>query len=247
MADDDTKIDGSPAEAAGMSAEDIIEKANKHTDEQLLEMIPQLEAALENDDGKDGEKVTKQDDKTGEDDGNKDIDPELIKSVTEKISKQLEEKFGATLEEIDKFKAEQEKQSIKQTVDRASEIFDSASKEFPVFGKTEELPKFTSGRLKGQFIQSSPEMKARLEVLRYAQPFIAEGANIDNAMKYALATYKGLNLEKESQRKVIRDLKKHETKLSGARVGRETKKKFVDTREEIIDEIRQMQRAAGVD
>ena len=103
----------SAAEAAGMSPEDIIAFADKHTDEQLMEMIPTLEASLEKaDDDKDDE-ATKQDDKKDKDVGNKDIDPEIVKSITEKISKQLEDKFGATLEEIDKFKAHQEEQSTK--------------------------------------------------------------------------------------------------------------------------------------
>lgn len=237
------------AEAAGMSKDDIIAMADRHTDEELMDKIPELEAALKSvDENKEekNKKDAKQDDKQNKDDS-KDIDPELVKSVTEKISKQLEEKFGTTLEEINKFKANQEEQSNKQTLDRASKILDEASKEFPVFGKTDELPKWPSGRLKGQLIQTSPEVKARLEVLRYADAFISQGADIDNAMANALATYKGLHLEKELERKQIRDLKNHEQKLSGARVGRETKKKHADTRDEIIDDIKQMQREAGVD
>ena len=180
-------------------------------------------------------------------DKNKDIDPKLVESITEKLSKQLEEKFGATLEQIDEFKAHQEKQSAQQTVDQAEKLFDEASKESPVFGKTDELSRFPSGRLEGQLIATSPEMKARLEVLRYAGAFMNQGANIDDAMANALATYKGLHLEKESQRKAIRDLKQHQTTLSGARIGKETKKKYADTREEIIDDIKQMQRDAGIE
>jgi len=235
------------AEAAGMSPTDIVAFADKHTDEQLIEMIPTLKASLEEPDNKGNDKVTKQDDKTDKTDDNKDIDPELVKSITEKISKQLEEKLGTTLEEINKFKAHQEEQSNKQMVDTASKRFDEASKEFSVFGKTDELPKFPSGRLAGQLIPTSPAMKARLEVLSYADAFMSKGADIDNAMTNALATYTGLHLGKELERKQDRDLKKHETKLSGARIGKETKKKFADTREEIIDDIRQMQRVAGVD
>ena len=136
---------------------------------------------------------------------------------------------------------------MKETVDKASKFLDDAAKEFPVFGKTDELPRFPSGRLAGQLIPTSPEMKARMEVLRYADSFIGSGADVDDAMAKALATYKGLHLEKESHRKVIRDLKNHEVKLSGARTGKETKRKYVDSRDEIIDEIRQMQRAAGIE
>ena len=234
------------AEASGMTKEDIIAMADKHTNEELIEMIPALKASLE-DDGKDGDdEDTKQDDKKDKEVDNENVSPELINSITAKISKQLEEKFGATLEEINKFKADQEERANKQAIDTASKIFDKASEEFPVFGKTDELPKFTSGRLAGKLIMTSPAMKARLEVLRYADAFRGSGANIDDAMANALATYKGLHLEKELERKQVRDLKSRETKLSGARVGKETKKKYADSREEIIDEIKQLQRAAGV-
>jgi len=235
------------AEAAGMSKEDIIAMADKHTDDELLEMIPTLEDALkepekDKNENKDGDEDNKKDDnETNE------VDPKLIEEITEKISKQLEEKFGTTLEQINKFKASQEEQSTKQTVDRASKLLDEASKEFPVFGKTDELPKFPSGRLQGQLIPTSPEMKARMEVLRYADAFMSQGAGIDDAMANALGTYKGLHLEKELERKQVRDLKNHEKKLSGARIGRETKNKFGSSRDKIIDGIRQRQRAAGVD
>jgi hypothetical protein len=236
------------AEASGMTPEELIAFADKHTNEELIAMIPALQASLETaDDGKGDDKVTKQDDDKDNDVDNKDIDPEMVKSITEKISKQLEEKFGATLKEIDDFKAYQQEQSNKQTVDTASKILDEAAKEFPVFGKTDELPRFPSGRLAGQLIPTSPAMKARLEVLKYADAFIASGADIDNAMANALATYKGLHLEKELERKQVRDLKNHEKKLSGAHTGHETKKKYADTRSEIIDDIRQMQRAAGIE
>jgi len=235
------------AEAAGMTAPEIIAFADKHTDEELMEMIPTLESSLEDGNKKDDDdKGDKQDDKTDKDVDDKEIDPELIKSVTDKISKQLEEKFETTLEQIDKFKAYQEEQSTRQAVDTVSKLFDEASKEFPVFGKTEELSRFPSGRLKGQLIPTSPEMKARDEVLGYADAFMSKGANIDNAMANALATYKGLHLAKELERKQVRDLKKHETTLSGARVGRETRKKYADSREEIVDDIKRMQRNAGV-
>ena len=238
------------AEAMGMTPSEIIKHADTHTDEELIEEAGAImqklkeldEAAAEVDD-----KVTKQDDKTDKDADNKDIDPELVKSITEKISKQLEEKFSTTLEEINKFKAYQENQLDIQNVKAASKFFDEASKEFPVFGKTDELPKFPSGRLAGQLIPTSPAMKARLEVLRYADSFIQSGSDRDTALANGYATYKGLHLEKELERKQVRDLKSHETKLSGARTGRETKKKFADARDEIIDDIRQMQRAAGIE
>jgi hypothetical protein len=237
----------SAAEAAGMTPEDIIALADGYTDKELIELIPYLEQSLENKDDT-NDKVNKDVNKT-DDKVNKDVDKntELEKEIVDKISKQLEEKFGTSLKEINEFKAHQEEQSKIRAVDTVSKILDSASKDFPIFGKTDELPRFASGRLAGQLIPNSPALKARLEVLRYADAFMSQGANIDNAMSIALGTYKGLHLEKELERKLVQDLKRHETKLSGARVGRELKNKHVDTRDEIIDEIRQIQRAAGID
>jgi hypothetical protein len=235
------------AEASGMTPAEIIDFANGRTNEELLEMIPYLQPSPGKDDIKVDDKVVMQDDKAKKDNDSKTIDAELETKIAEKIAKQLEEKFGASLEEIEKFKAHQKEQAEKQTSATVSKIFDEASKEFPVFGKTDELPKFPSGRLAGQWIPTSPAMGARLEVLRYADAFMSKGADIDNAMVNALGTYKGLHLEKELERKQVRDLKNHETKLSGARIGRETKNKYADTRDEIIDDIRQRQRAAGID
>lgn len=241
------------AEASGMTQNDIIKYADSHTDEELIEEAAAITEALkvldevETDNDKSDDKVDKQDNKTDKDNDNEDIDPKLIESITEKISKQLEEKFGATLKDIDKFKADQEEQSNKQTIDTASKLFDEASKESPVFGKTDELPRFPSGRLAGQLIPTSPAMKARLEVLKYAGSFMGSGLGIDGAMENALATYKGLHLTKEVERNVIKNLKAHERTLSGARVGKETKKKYADSRDEIIDDIRQMQRESGID
>jgi len=233
------------AESAGMTPSEIIAFADGHTNAELIELIPYLQEKQDTTqiDGK----AVEQEDKTKKDDDDKTIDADLEAKIAEKIAKQLEEKYGISLEEIKEFKAHQKEQADKNTNAIVSKFFDDASKEFPVFGKTEELPKFPSGRLAGQWIPTSPAMKARLEVVRYADTFVKNGTDIDDAMKYAYATYKGLHLGKELERKQVRDLKKHETKLSGARIGKETKKKFADTREEIIDDIRQMQRVAGVD
>jgi hypothetical protein len=242
------------AEKAGMTPAEIVQFADAHANEELLELIPSLLAAVEPaddsadkaDDAKDKTVVADKD--TAEDDKEESkIDPATLDAITEKISKQLEEKFGATLKDIETFKASQEEQSTHKMVETVSKKFDEAFKEFPVFGKTEELPKFPFGKLAGQLIPTSPAAKARMEVLKYADAFMKVGANIDNAMDDALATYKGKHLGKELERKLIKGLKGHETKLSGARTGKETTKKYADTREEIIDEIRQMQKAAGLE
>ena len=241
------------AEKAGMAPAEIVQFADEHTNEELLELIPALLESIESKDdalvdkpvdAKDA--VIAKDKGAGDDKDTDKIDPDVVTAITEKISKQLEEKFGATLKDIETFKAHQEEQSTLKAVETVSKKFDEAFKEFPVFGETSKLPKFPSGKLAGQLVPTNPAVKARMEVLKYADAFMKTGANIDNAMDDALATYKGKHLTKEMERKLVKDLKGHESKLSGARTGKETTKKYADTREEIIDEIRQMQQAHGL-
>mgnify|MGYP001571359994 CR=1 FL=1 len=241
------------AEKAGMAPADIIQFADAHSNEELLELIPALLEANKSEDvvadkvGDIKDKVvTEVKEDKGDDEATDKIDPDIVTAITEKISKQLEEKFGATLKDIETFKAHQEEQSTLKAVETVSKKFDEAFKEFPVFGETSKLPKFPSGKLAGQLVPTNPAVKARMEVLKYADAFMKMGANIDNAMDDALATYKGKHLTKEMERKLVKDLKGRESKLSGARTGKETTKKYSDTREEIIDEIRQMQQAQGL-
>lgn len=242
------------AEKAGMTPGEIVKYADGHTDAELLELAsemlrliePKQEVKPESKPQVD-KKSDKGDDKNTDEESDEEIDSDIVAKITDKISKQLEEKFSATLKDIETFKASQEEQSVRKTTEAVSKKFDEAFKEFPVFGKTEELPKFPSGKLAGQFVPTSPAMKARLEVLKYAGTFMKSGANVDNAMDDALATYRGKHLTKEMERNLVKDLKRHESKLSGARIGKETAKKYADTREEIIDEIRQLQKAHGLE
>jgi hypothetical protein len=232
------------AEAYGMTPEQIQEFANTRTNAELLELVPVFK---DMGNGLVDDKVV--DDKVvdDKDKGNNVIDPEVEKALVEKITKDLSEKFGVSLEEIQEFKKSQQNQASQLQYNRACEKFDEAAKEFPIFGKTDELPKFTTGRLAGRPVPTSPAMKARLEVSKYADGFIGMGQSIDEAMENGLATYRGKHLTKDIERNLIKDLKRHEQKLSGSRTGKEVKRKFTDSREEMIDEIRQLQRAAGVD
>ena len=254
VVDDDTGIDpelagtdipdefSEAAEAYGMTAEQIQEFANTRNNEELLELVPVFK---DMGNGSVDDKVV--DDKVVDDKDKLGVDDETVKNIMEKITKDLSEKFGVSLEEIQEFKKSQQNQASQLQYNRACEKFDEAAKEFPVFGKTDELPKFTTGKLAGRPVPTSPAMKARLEVSKYADGFIGMGQSIDEAMENGLATYRGKHLTKEIERNLIKDLKRHEQKLSGSRTGKEVKRKFTDSREEMIDEIRQLQRAAGVD
>jgi hypothetical protein len=238
----------SAAASAGMSEQDIIDFANERTNEELLELIPYLRDGVEEpveeliEEPVVEEPVVEEVPKDGTPDPS-----ELEQQITERITKELMEKFGDTLEDINQFKEHQAEKEAEQMKGIALKRFDEASERFPIFGKTEELPKFTAGKLAGQPIPTSPAMKARLEVCKYADAFMGLGQNIDEAMDNALATYKGKHLEKDLERNLIKDLKRHESKLSGSRTAREVKRTYADSREEMIDEIRQMQQAAGKD
>ena len=236
------------AEAAGMTPEEIVKIANRNTDEQLMELIPSLEDAVarlkesDKDDGaKEDTKKETQDEKT------KTEQEKIEQEVAERIEKQLAEKYGTSLEEIKQLKADRESEKAYRNFDFAMKKIDGLSKEFPILGKMEELPKFESGALKGQIIPTHPAVKARMELVSYADAFIGRGQTIEDAMDNAIATYKGKHLTKELERNLIKDLKNHETNLSGPRTSKVTRKTYANTREEIEDEIRQMQRAAGVD
>ena len=214
-----------------------------------MEMVPFLQESLGADTDADTDEDNTDDSKDTEikevsENTGKDEDTQaLIDQITAKVKADL----GVSLDDINSFKEQQVAQQEKQMLETDNRKFDEAAKDFSIFGKTEELPRFTTGRVKGQFIPTSPAYKARMEVVKYADAFMGKGNSVEDAMDLALATYAGKNFRTEMERSVIRDLKNHERNLSGSRVGKETKKQHVGSRDEIIDEIRQMQRTAGIE
>ena len=231
------------AEEMGMTSAEIVAIADTHTDEQLLEMVAFLKESMSIDDSDDEDKTVDEKPESKKKEEEKTETQELIDQAVAKIKEEL----GVGLDEINEFKSQQAAQQEQRTLETANRKFDEAAKEFPIFGETEKLPRFTTGRLKGQFIPTSPAFKARMEVIKYADAFMSAGNSVEEAMDLALNTYKGMNLRTETERSVIKDLKQHEQNLSGVRTGKETKTKHADSREEIIDEIRALQRKAGVE
>jgi len=179
---------------------------------------------------------------------------ELIEQIPH-LQKQVEtetktEKTGSTEEkkqEFEELQVERQKQKDLNIWNTANKVFDEASKVFPVFGLTKDLPVFPAGENKGELIPTSPQFKARSEVFGQAIVNMQAGQNIDKSMANALYWYKGKNLEKDVERNVIKDLKKHEEQLSGSRVAKTVKKQYDSKRDEDIDYIRSLQRAQGQD
>ena len=218
------------ASKAGWTDEDITEFSEDYSDKELLEMIPTLL-------GEDSVETEKTSDKT---------ETKSETKETKVEDSQEDEKIQKLLDRIDALeksqgvaKDEKEKQEHSNLIHQASQIFDKESKEFEVFGKTEELPKFPDGRL----IPTSPQMKARVEVWDLATSLRMSGMDFDKAMSASLNAYKGKNLSKDVKRNIIKDLKKNEKKLSGKHTSHESTK----TIDYGPDVIREIARKAGRD
>ena len=194
--------------AQGWTDEDIEDFASNYTDEELLEMLPSLlgETSVKTETNSD--KVVTPETKDVKVDNSQ--DDEKTKKLMARIEA-LEKAQGKSSEET-------EQQKLTGLVHRASQTFDDVSKEFEVFGKTEELPRFPDGRI----VPTSPQMKARNEVWDLAYHLHKTGMDFDNAMSISLNSYKGKNLAKDVKRSMIKDLKNREIKLSGKRTNHET-------------------------
>lgn len=240
------------AESIGWSGEDIIafakegNKGKPFTNAELLEMVPELLAESEKSDDKEPDKET--------DKKSIDLKPESKDSenteLRDQIKKELIEELGldGVKDMVREVKESQEFDKQTDLVNRANDIFDKASETFEVFGITKDLPKYPAGTNKGQLILSSPAFKARAEVYNDAMALMENrDLTIETAMKKSLSLYKGEHLEDDVRRKTIKDLKKHEKHLSGARSSKEVKKTHGSEREEDIDFIKQQMRAAGQD
>lgn len=240
-----TEIPSEFLEAAkqdGWEQNDIEEFAAKYTDEQLKELAAQF--TEEDEEEEEPEEIAEE----PASEPKKDEDWEsVVSSLKEEIRKEVLSELGPKFETLEDFQAEQADRQIVNSFETANKIMDGASKDFPALGEFDKMPKFTTGSRKGQLIPTSAEFKARQEVYDMADNLIQSGRSdsLEDAMDDALAWYRGKYGQKETERKVIRDLKKHEKKLSGARTGKETKKEYESTRDEIIDFIRSAQKAQG--
>lgn len=231
------------AKADGWTDEDVAEFAAKYTDEELRELLPSL---LEEEE--EIEDIAEEPAEQKEVEKDEDLE-KLVSSLEDKVLEKLMSKLGQKFESLEDFQAEQASRQKVNDFETANKILDEASKDFPVFGEFEKMPRFTAGTRKGVLVPTSQEFKARSEVYDEAIYRLQSGRSnsLQDAMDDALAWYRGKHGQKEVERKVVRNLKKQEQKLSGARTGKETKKEYESTRDEIVDYIRSQQKAAGVD
>lgn len=199
------------ATEAGWSDEDIEnwlldeDGKTKYSNKELTEMIDFISPPKEASDKSDTPSVPESKEKEEE---NKVDDSEKDKTISS-----LQQRIAA-LEKVQETDTETRKQqTIKERVLRASKIFDDVNKDSGMFGETEKLPKFPDGRV----IPTSPEMRARVEVWGTASSLMQLGWPVEKAMDVSLDAYKGKHLENTVKRDLIKDLKKHEKKISPKR------------------------------
>jgi hypothetical protein len=224
----------------GWSEDEIKEFAADLDDAALLSLIPELLNEEKQEKSESDEGQTKQEDKTkaADDAAKKEPTNEELASLKKELA-EIKESIGKT----DKERLTREEEATVQTV---NQVFDEVNKDFEIFGKTEELLKYPAGPKKGQFVPTSPAMVARAEVWDKAVPFIQSGIPVKDAMEIALTWYKGAHLEKDVQRNMIKDLKKHEKKLSAKRSGKETVRTYENEEERQAEVVREAARKAGV-
>lgn len=236
------------AKNAGWTTDQITEFASDYSNEQLLEMIPSLSEneESEQEDERDNEiKRLKQEieslkKKPSEDekDDNKDETKDEKSDEIVRLRKELNE----IKESLSKVQSSKESESVNTMAKVADEFFDKASESFEVFGTTKDLPKFPNGKL----ISTSPEYKARAEVIKDAITFYQAGEKWNEALNSALDTYKGRYLEKDIEKRLIKKLKGEQKKLSPDRYNKFTEKKYKDETERQEDIVLQAARQAGL-
>jgi hypothetical protein len=224
----------------GWSEDEIKEFAADLDDAALLSLIPELL----NDDKQDKSEPDK--DQAKQEDKSKAADDTAKKEPTNEELASLKKELAEIRESIGKADKERLTREEEATVQTVNQVFDEVNKDFEIFGKTEELLKYPAGPKKGQFVPTSPAMVARAEVWDKAVPFIQSGIPVKDAMEIALTWYKGAHLEKDVQRNMIKDLKKHEKKLSAKRSGKETVRTYENEEERQAEVVREAARKAGV-
>lgn len=242
ISDDIPDVFTAAAREAGWSDKQIEDFAADYKDEDLLEMLPQLSAKLKETNSKEQAVESEQKDKSSAPDKESDDKFEQFKA---ELEKKYDEKFSNVEKGLREAEEKREAQTIIEVERKANEIFDESSKDFEIFGKTDDLPKFPNGK----FIESSPAFKARSDVFDVAMMFLQSGKsqNMADAMKSALSWYKGMNLEKDVERKLIKSLKKGEKRLSARRTAKDVAKTYDHPDDEKADIVKGIAQKVGVD
>jgi uncharacterized protein YeeX (DUF496 family) len=224
------------------SADEIETFATDYSDEQLLEMIPHLKeqlkeeaAAAKKPPAKPAAKVEKPTapDLTG-------VDDAKLKAIREEIRKEFREELDSLKQSLSTV---QEDTAVKELIhyeNMANDFFDRMDSE--QIGKTAELPKYPSG----QYVQTDPRFKARSQIYDMAMLLRGNGQSFDKALMNAAAWFRGLNLEAETERKVIKKVRDNQKRLSPERYNVVTQPVYESEEDRRAAVVREAAEAAGL-
>lgn len=234
------------AQQAGWKEDKIIEFAASYNNAELKGMAAFLETPEEEAEAEE-EKHTEVDNKTAAEEIEPDKLDELLKPYVEKIAAANKERQDELESRLAEFVAEKQAEERRQTADRVNEFFDNAAKDFPVFGKTEELPTFPEGTPQaGEPIPYGPAYEARSAVFGMAAKLNNTGMSVQESLDEAMSWYRGKNMQKEVHNKMVRDLKRNESRLSAKRTQKNTAKVYSDPSEERRAVVLEAARKAGM-
>lgn len=222
------------AQKAKWSDEQIVEFAEKYTNEELDKLIGTvLTGVAEEPPEKPAEE--KPAEKKEPESQDKLLDELLKDERFAKIVKPLVDKVDTLTTEIttlkkgsDETKADKAVQEYVNMENLANKMFDKNAEEFEEFGKTADMPRFPDGRI----VPIGPSYDARSKVWGMAVKLRKAGTTFDEAMGEALQWYKGASTEKKTREKVVKDLKKRETKLTPKRSEKNVQRQYTEGEED---------------
>jgi ribosomal protein S11 len=165
----------------------------------------------------------------------------------------LSAELTKTREELDTLKQGlgkvQEKDSLKESAGKltmANGMFDEFEKSFPVFGKTEDLPKVPNGN--GQLVPTDPAVKARGEVWeRAVRLFKAdESLSFKDALTESLEMYEGKHYKDKVKDDVIKGMKQKSEQLTPKKSRKNVVKTYESEEDRKAAVVRDAAEKAGV-
>lgn len=151
----------------------------------------------------------------------------IVKPLVDKVNT-LTDEIKSVKEDTGQTKADKAIQEYVGMEELANEMFDKTAEEFGEFGKTADLPRFPDGRI----VPIGPSYDARSKVWGMAVNLWKTGTPFDQAMKDALQWHKGSSAEKKVRAKVVKDLKKNESKLTPKRSEKNVQKQYAEGEED---------------
>jgi len=210
------------AKAVNWSDEQIVDfvSKNDYSDEQLIEMIPHLKAQEKEEPQKPAKEEPPQKPAAEAAAPPVKVDADAAAKINAYIDKVIKEKTDSLEKRLSQVQDDSSVKELIQFENTANNFFDRMSSD--QIGKTKELPKFPDGR----YVPTDPRFKARSQMYDMALLLTSKGQSFDKALMNAAAWYRGLHLEKETERKVIKSLKDKQKRLSPQRYNKITETKY---------------------